>query len=521
MHGGAGIISEGKRPKDDELTLRALPTEEENEVFATSVAQLRFALSMGLGRPFSAWSLERLIDSIIDTKREFGTVGDEGNEGSTLFGGPVLDDEARRELQLRRFRTQAARAARETPYYERLFSKLDVDPLQLGFEDVARVPPTSKEALGEDPDAFVRRTATPCFRTTTTGTTGKPTSVCFSAYEMRTYIALNAIALLFAGYIDEGDIVQISASSRATLGNSCFAGACARVGALVYPIGLIEPTHTLAFLSEKRSTPGKKPRVSYMNTYPSYLGELVEEGLRRGYRPSDFGLERVGVGGELVSEGLKARARRLFGAVEFDEGYGMTETWPLAGQPCSEGHLHYEPTSAMVEVLNPEGGTPASPGEAGTLVVTPFPPYRETTILLRYDTQDVARPVGGALTCELRNLQATTKLLGKLRLAVRHEGGWTFPRDVLEALEGCEEVPLPARYGFWAVPGGVAVEVVARGSGSGARRAIGAHLEEQGVPVRELHLVEHPGALRRPVPLRCDLKEALFAEPSAQHVPTG
>jgi len=491
-------------------------------MIGTALAQLRFALSMGFGRPFCARSLDRLIDSVIDTKREFGTVGGEGDEGSTLFGGPVLADEARRALQLRRFRAQAARAAKETAYYEHLFSELDVDPRKLGFEGIARVPPTPKEALREDPDAFVRRTATPCFRTTTTGTTGKPTSVCFSAYEMRTYIALDAMSLLFAGRIDESDIVQISASSRATLGNACFAGACARVGALVYPIGLIEPAHTLAFLAEEHSVPGKKPRVSYMSTYPSYLGELVQEGLQRSYRPADFGLERIGVGGELVSEGLKARARRLFGSVEFDEGYGMTETWPLAGRRCSEGHLHYEPTAAMVEVLDLEGQTPALPGEAGTLVVTPFAPYRETTILLRYDTQDVARPIEGPLTCELQNLQASSHLLGKLRLAVRHdEGGWTFARDVLEALEGCEEVPLPARHGFWAVPGGVAVEVVARGSGSGARGAIGAHLEERGVPVRELHIVEHPEALLRPVPLRCDLKEALFVAPSAQHVPAG
>jgi phenylacetate-CoA ligase len=147
--------------------------------------------------------------------------------------------------------------------------------------------------------------------------------------------------------------------------------------------------------------------------------------------------------------------------------------------------------------------------------VTPLPPYREVTILLRYDTQDVARPVDGPLTCELRNLQATSPLLGKLRLAIRHEGGWTFARDVLEALEGAEEVPLPACYGFWAVPGGVAVEVVARRSAEPrVRRAIETRLEERGVPVRELNLVEYRGELRRPVPLRCDLKESAFGVPA-------
>jgi hypothetical protein len=73
---------------------------------------------------------------------------------------------------------------------------------------------------------------------------------------------------------------------------------------------------------------------------------------------------------------------------------------------------------------------------------------------------------------------------------------------------------LPARYGFWAVPGGVAVEVVARRSAEPrVRRAIETRLGEQGVPVRELNLVEHRGELRRPVPLRCDLKETAFGVP--------
>jgi hypothetical protein len=294
--------------------------------------------------------------------------------------------------------------------------------------------------------------------------------------------------------------------------NTCFGGACARIGALVYMAGLVDPAQALVSLTEERHISGKKPKVSYITTYPSYLGELVECGLKQGYGPADFGLERIAIGGELASEGLKARARRLFGPVEFDEVYAMTETWPWQARRCSEGHLHFEAQSGLFEVLSLETGSPASPGEAGTLVGTPLPPYRETTVLLRYDTEDVVRPLGDPLSCELQNLQATSPLLGKLRLAVRHEDGWTFPRDVIEALEGSEVVPLPARYGFWAVDGGVGVEVVARAVGPRARRAIETRLQEWGVPVRELYLVAHRSELRHPVPLRCDLKETLFSE---------
>jgi len=481
-------------------------------VFKTALAQLRFAASVGLGRPFAQWSLDHLIDAIKETKREFGTI--DAEDGGSQLGGPVLDEETRRELHLRRFRTQAMRAAQETSYYAHLFERLALEPDRLSFEDILRLPTTPKEALREDPGAFVRRTTSPCFGTTTTGTTNKPTSVYFSAHEMRTYIALAAIGLLSANRIDESDIVQLSTSSRATLGNTCFAGACARIGALVHLAGLIEPLRTLALLAEERRIPGKKSKVSYMTTYASYLGELVECGLKHGYGPDDFGLERIAVGGELVSEGLKERALKLFGPVEVYDDYGMTETWPFQGLSCSEGHLHFDPTSGMLEVIDPETGTPVGSGQAGTLVATPLPPYREVTILLRYDTQDMVRQEEGPLTCNLRNLQATSPLLGKLSLATRHDDGWTFAREVLEALEGADEVPLPARYGFWAVPGGVAVEVVARRSAEPrVRRSIETRLEERGIPVRELNLVEHRGELRHALPLRCDLKESAFGVP--------
>ncbi|HEY3231366.1 MAG TPA: AMP-binding protein [Roseiflexaceae bacterium] len=476
----------------------------------TVAAHLRFAASMVFGLPFSARSLDRLVDALLATQGEFGTIGSEGAE---LLGGPALDEETRRAIQLRRFRTQAVRGARETPYYGRLFVQLGLDPARLHYDDIQRIPLTPKEALRDAPDAFVRRTAQPCFRTTTTGTTGKPTSVCFSQYELHTFVALEAMHLLLHRQIAPDDIVLISASSRATLGNTCFAGACARIGAQVSLGGLVEPEHTLVLLTEPRRLSGKKSRGSAVSIYPSYLGELVTCGLQMGYRPADFGLERIFTGGEIVTAGLKARSQALFGEVQFTEGYGMTEPWPFGGTLCAEGHLHFDPAHGLLEVLDPATGAVARAGEIGTIVATPFPPFRETTILLRYNTQDVVRPIAEPLTCSLRHLPATTNLLGKQRLAVRHDGGWTFPRDVLEALEAVEAVPLPARCGFWAVPGGVAVEVVTREDTPGIRRTIAQGLEAGGVPVRELYLVEHCSQLRHPLPLRCDLRETSFSQP--------
>jgi hypothetical protein len=209
----------------------------------------------------------------------------------------------------------------------------------------------------------------------------------------------------------------------------------------------------------------------------------------------------------------------------------MTETWPCVGRQCEEGHLHFEPSQGLVEVCKPGTSELAASGETGTMVVTPFPPYRETTLLLRYDTQDVVRALEAAPTCTLRTLPAVSNVQGKLRLSIQHEGldegegwtetGWTYPRDVIEALEGVEEVPLPARCGFWAAPGGVAVEVVATGDRTIAERKIAAALEERGVPLRELHVLENKSQLINPYPWRGDLRETSFGGPAKIGAPSG
>jgi phenylacetate-coenzyme A ligase PaaK-like adenylate-forming protein len=359
-------------------------------------------------------------------------------------------------MQLRHFRTQAVRGSHETAYYSALFARLGLDPTRLCDGDIPHIPPTPKEAVRDAPDAFVRRTARPTLRTTTTGTTGRPTSVSFSAPELQTTAALSALGFLLHDQITPEDLVQINTSARATLGNTCFSEACTRIGASWALVGLVDAEHTLALLAQEHHLPGKKPRVSVL------------------------------------------------------QGYAMTETWPCSGTRCEEGHLHFEASQGLLEVLNLESGAPARPSEAGVIVATPFAPYREATVVLRYNTEDVVRALAAPATCSLRHLPATSDLLGKLRLAVRHEGGWTFPREVLEALEAVEGVPLPARYGLWPVADGVGVEVVAPDTAA-TRCAIETNLEVRGVPLRHVRLVPSADDLEHPRPLRCDLRESLFA----------
>jgi phenylacetate-coenzyme A ligase PaaK-like adenylate-forming protein len=477
-------------------------------MLVTALAQLRLAIALLMGRPVPGWALSALVAAAVATQREFGTLGTSAAEAVT---GPALDADTQREVQLRRFRSQARRAA-AAPYYGRLFQTHGLNPGTLTWEEIAGLPLTPKAALRDDPDAFLHPRAQPVLRATTHGTTGEPTRIAFSAAELRLMAGFAALGWLLQGHLGPEDVVQINTASGALLGNWNLTSGAAQIGALVQPAGLVAPERSLALLSRPVALPGKKPRVSLLSTYPSYLGALVESGLALGYRPSDFGLERIFVGGEIVTAGLKTRARALFGEVAYSEGWAMSETFPFCAQRCEQGHLHAEPSHGLLEVLDPNTAATAAPGTIGVLVATPFAPFRETTPLLRYDTGDLVRTLSDAPPCTLRQQPATSDLLGKRSLSLQQsDGKWITPRQVLEALEALEEVPLPARCGFWAVPYGVRVEVVVRTIDATTERAITVALKGQGVPLRQLRLVTDRSQLHHPLPLRGDLRELQFA----------
>ncbi|MEU5000696.1 AMP-binding protein [Streptomyces sp. NPDC021622] len=474
-------------------------------MFVSAIAAARFGMSMTLGRPFHRRSLDRLLDGMRAAQREFGgiAVGD----GDDLLGGAVLDPETRRMVQGKRLRTQALRAAAETDFYAEVFRRHGIDASAISHDSVASIPVTSKQALRDKPSAFVRKGARPVHTCSTTGTTGRATTVWLSDDELHLVATLSTLAQFQSETFRPDDQVLLGISPRNRIAVHATSFAAAAVGAAVRIGGMIGPEQMLTTLAEHHAIPGHKPRISVLTAHPSYLALLVETARRRGQGPADFGLERILVGGEILTRGLRRRAREVFGEIEFEENYALTELVPFGGGRCERGHIHYEPATCLVEVLDLHGRhRPVAEGEPGVLVGTPLPPFRDTTLLLRYDTEDVVQTVVGQPDCTMSRLPALGQLLGKRRQAVCHDDGWTFARDVVEALESVDGVPLPARFGFWGVPGGVAVEVVAPADPA-LRGEIGVALERQGVPLAELRVEESPDGLRRPVPLRCDLRE--------------
>lgn len=472
-------------------------------------AELSVAASNTFGLPFSQTALDVILQALIDARDGQGGVKP---DGSDILLGAKLDPASRQETDLRRLRLVCAKAARETTYYGKLFSDLGLNPERLTWDEFRRIPLTHKDAVRDRAGEFICRGAQVDFLTTTHGTTGKPTHIGFSKNEMAIFAKLCAIFNATIGDFLPSDIFINFSSSRALLGMMTGIDCMQILGTTFINGGQASAEEALDALTRAFNLPGKPPKPTICGIYPSFLGEVIEAGRRLGYSAADFTLRRFDLGGEITTQALKRRSDAFFGPVPFYEGYGMTETWGMGGDYCSQGHLHYGTGGGLWEFLDPATGEPAGPGQPATIVATGLPPYRETTLILRLDTQDMVRTLSESATCEAAHLPASTPLLGKKKLAVQHShGGWTFPREVMEALESVEAVPLPARFGFWGQDDGVAVEVVVRRVDDATRRQVGDSLESHGVPVTALTLLEQRSQLTHPYPLRCDLKETGFA----------
>lgn len=481
-------------------------------MFGTALSQLRYGMAILLNRRIRPQDLEHLARDMVATLAEFGEPGAD----SALLPGQagLVDPEVRRAVTRRSLRATARAAARHTAYYQRVFADLGLDPGELDADTWSRVPVTPKRALRGMPAAFVSAASTPALMALTTGTSGTPTTVWFSRAEVETAVALSTISAALTLGLRPRHTVAYAGCSRATLPLLNTEESTTRAGASFVQFGTVEPAIALDRLAAPLGLPGKAPQITHLSTSASYLSALVEGAERGGWRAADFGLESIAVGGEVLSDPLRERAEAAFGAA-VSTSYLMTETLPSGGTPCAQGHLHHTTEFGHMEVLDPRTWEPTRPGAVGMLVHTPFVPYRECTLLLRYATGDLVRLPATAPDCAWAHLPATSPVLGR----------WSGPlsatvptRSVLDLVEAEPEVPLPARYCLTEEPdGGALLHLLVRSlPATTLRRSLEERTAAAGLPLAGIALYDDRALMPPTTPLRADLRERSFepAEPS-------
>ncbi|GAB3990578.1 hypothetical protein GCM10029978_118830 [Actinoallomurus acanthiterrae] len=468
-------------------------------MFTTGIRQLGFAWSMLSGRRFRVGDVLALADDMRATLQEFGSAGD---GASDMLTAP--DPQVQANLTLRRLRRTVRNAARHTPYYRDLFERTGVDPASVTPDTIASIPPTPKNALRSMPSAFVSDAARPAVAAQTTGTTGIPTTVWFSQYELELTAATGALAFMLVTGLRTEHVLANCITTR-SIAQYVAERSVPMTGAGYVPIGPVDPRIALDRLATPMHLPGKRPQITHLNTTPSYLAALVQEAERDGWTAADFGLQEIHVGGEILTDALRDRVRELFDAPVVD-GYSMTEIIPVAGQVCAHDHLHLPVDLGYVEVLDPATLEPAAPGAVGSLTVTPYLSYRDTTTLLRYVTGDLVRvlPEAEKLDCEMAAVPATSRPLGRVT------GSDLTTRDVLELLQAERTLPLPTRYALKEDSGGTVLHVVAERASRTLLARLEGRVADLALPLSGVVLVEDPADLPTPCRVRADLREHTF-----------
>jgi phenylacetate-coenzyme A ligase PaaK-like adenylate-forming protein len=476
-------------------------------MFETGVRQFRLALSMAQGRRLNPRNVARLVDDMLATLAEFG---EPGADVAELIDGPMANPAARLEITTSSLRRTARRLAAQSPFYARRFSAAHADPAKLDVAGLRTIPVTTRADLIERPGDFRCTDVRPYLATRTTGTTGHPAEVWLSRYEMELWPALGALASVLRDELRPGDVMQVNLSSRSTAALHLSATGCRLVGVGWRPLGIVPPEVSLDSLAEGGAT--------ILLTCPSYLAELVTTARRRGMSVGDFRLRRLVVGGEVLSASLAQAAARTFGVPPVEDPYSMTEIAPVSGRACGQGHQHYDLNVGLTELVDLDTGEPAVPGALGTLVITPYFPYRDCMPVFRYDTRDVARCLPDApLRCELAGIPATSQILGKADQLLRLPAGEVVtPRRLIETIEALPAEPWPARYRATVGDGRIRLTLPASAIAGYGEAEARRHFAAAGLDV-DLDIVgdDQAASLRR---TRSDLHETTFA---SQHALVG
>ncbi len=308
------------------------------------------------------------------------------------YAPPPLDPDALRALQLVRLKATVKHAFDAVPHYRRVLDEAGVRPDDLkSLEDISRLPFTQKDDLRASyPFGMLSAGRETMARLhVSSGTTGKPTLVGYTAADLDTWAELMARSLAAVG-AGKGDLVHNAFGYGLFTGGLGWHGGAERLGATVLPVG--------GGATERQALLVRDLGPTILLATPSYMLVIADELARQGVGKT--GLRLAIFGAEPASESLRAEIEARLGVRAYDS-YGLSEViGPGVAQetPASRGTLMVWEDHFLPEVVDPETGTVLPDGESGELVLTTL--SKEGMPMLRFRTRDVTRllpPADGAM----------------------------------------------------------------------------------------------------------------------------
>lgn len=324
-------------------------------------------------------------------------------------------------LQIQRLRWTLRHAYENVPHYRRAFNAAGMHPEDLReLTDLARFPFTTKDDL-RDNYPF-RMFAVPREKIArihaSSGTTGKPTVVGYTARDLETWAGVVARSIYASGGRPGMLLHNAYGYGLFTGGLGLHAGA-ERLGVTVVPAS--------GGMTERQVQLIADFRPDIITVTPSYALVIMDELRRRGL---SHGL-KVGIfGAEPWTNAMRRELEEGLG-IDAVDIYGLSEViGPGVANECVESkdgpviwEDHFYP-----EVIDPETGSVLPEGELGELVFTTL--TKEAMPVIRYRTRDLTRLLPGTA----RSMRRMEKVTGRSDDMIVVRGVNLFPTQIEELL---------------------------------------------------------------------------------------
>ena len=306
-------------------------------------------------------------------------------------------------LQLSRLKWTLAHAYDKVPHYRKKFDAAGVKPGDLkSLADLAKFPFTVKSDLRDNyPFGMFAVPREKVVRIhASSGTTGKPTVVGYTAKDIDTWATVMARSIRGAGG-RAGDIVQIAYGYGLFTGGLGAHYGAEKLGATVIPMSGGQTERQVQLIMDF------KPSIIMVT--PSYMLAIAEEMERQGIDPRTTSL-KIGIfGAEPWTPAMRVAIESKL-AMDAIDIYGLSEIiGPGVAQECIETkdgltiwEDHFYP-----EIVDPETGKVLPEGEKGELVFTSL--TKEALPMIRYRTRDLTR----LLPPTARSMRRMEKITGR------------------------------------------------------------------------------------------------------------
>jgi len=334
------------------------------------------------------------------------------------------------ELQLRRLKSVAEKVCNSVPFYHRKFQEAGVTPEDIkSLADISRLPTTRKQDLRDNyPFGLFAVPREEVVRVhASSGTTGKPTVVGYTAKDIETWSDLMARDFVMVG-VEKKDIFQNAVNYGFFTGGLGVHYGIERMGAMAVPSGVGNTERQLEIMMDFG--------VTVLHCTPSYALYLAETAKARGV--VDKLNLRIGCfGAEPWSDESRRELEEALNIKAYDS-YGLSEMMgPGVAFECQEQDgLHIWEDHFLIEILD-KNEQPCAPGEPGELVITSL--TKEAMPLIRYHTGDVTYIMEESCPCG-RTSRKLHRFLGRADDMLIVRGINVFPSQIEDVLVSIPEI---------------------------------------------------------------------------------